>query len=496
MISQMALVPLYLSHWNVVTYGIWLAILSLTNLMITLDFGHQEFLAYEFLRIGRNNPSELSKYLWSGAATGILISIGQILLIAIFLATGVLPYLLGQSQHAGMIDPELVHAAGIIVLFQSASWLISNSISGLFFRALAPYGYFPRMAWWTLLNTVASAVAPVVAVVMGAGLLKAGVVMTCASLILSVPMYMDLLRLLRKEGIPFSKPSLKTGYKNFSRSLAISGKGLLENARQQGARLVLAPLSGAAGLAAFSTMRTGANVALQGLNTVINPLMPELMRFLHQRDQERSEAAFGTLWFVLVALMAPAMVVLQAIMEPLYTIWTRGRVTFNPLLFATLSLSVLVYAVAQPAIAVVKGNNLLKAQLTLSAVAAVVVVGGIAALVPFMSILGAGIALLAAEIAAMVGYRMVAQRWLQANGLLWPKQHFAIAMASVWIAAAAMGAMVVLPQAKWFVLLGSLVLLAGNMWRYWQVLPDLATQHARRIVSNLPGMKKLYAPNN
>ncbi|OUJ73888.1 hypothetical protein BXP70_13025 [Hymenobacter crusticola] len=462
--------------------------------MITLDFGHQEFLAYEFLRIGRDNPSELSKFLWSGASAGILISLGQILLLIIFLLSGVLPYLLGQSQHAGLIDPELIRAAGIIVLLQSVSWLLCNSISGLLFRVLAPFGYFPRMAWWNLLTTVLSAVAPVVAVVMGAGLLTAGIVMTATSLLVAVPMYLDLLRLLRKEGIPYSKPSLKVGYKNFVRSLAISGKGLLENARQQGARLVLAPLSGAAGLAAFSTMRTGANVALQGLNTVINPLMPELMRFLHQRDQDRSEAAFGTLWFVLVALMAPAMVVLQAVMEPLYTLWTRGRVTFNPLLFATLSLSVLVYAVAQPAIAVVKGNNLLKAQLTLSAVAAVVVVGGIAALVPFMNILGAGIALLVAEVAAMVGYRVVAQRWLQSNGLLWPKHQFNIAMASVWIAAAAMGAMVVLPQAKWLILLGSSVLLAGNMWRYWHVLPDLATQHARRIASSLPGMKKLYAP--
>ncbi|GGF17776.1 hypothetical protein GCM10011383_31510 [Hymenobacter cavernae] len=491
----MALVPLYLSHWNVVTYGIWLAILSLTNLLITLDFGHQEFLAYEFLRIGRDNRPELSRFLWSGATVGLLISLGQILLVVVVLTVGVLPYLLGQSEHAGMLDPELIRAAGIILVLQSISWLICNSISGLFFRVLAPFGYFPRMAWWNLFNTVVSSIAPVVAVLMGYGLLTAGVVMTLAALITSVPMYWDLLRLLRKEGIPFSKPSFKLGYKNFLRSVAISGKGLLENARQQGARLVLAPLSGAAGLAAFSTMRTGANVALQGLNTVINPLMPELMRFLHQRDQERSEAAFGTLWFVLVALMAPAMVVLQAVIEPLYTLWTRGRVTFNPLLFATLSLSVLVYAVAQPAIAVVKGNNLLKAQLALSAVAAVVVVGGIAALVPFLGILGAGIALLAAEVAAMIGYRVVAQRWLQGNGLLWPKHHFAIALASVWIATAGMGAMIVLPQLKWLVMLGSLVLLLGNLWRYWQVLPDLATQHARRIVSNLPGMKRLYAPN-
>ena len=494
MISQMALVPLYLSHWSVVTYGVWLAVLALISVMSTLDFGHQEFLAYEFIRIGRDNRPELSKYLWSGIVMGLLISVAQILLILVFLTTGALPFLLGKSDQASTLSSGLVHDAGIVLLLQAITWLACTSISGLFFRVLAPFGYFPRMAWWTLLNIIVVSTAPVIAVIMGADLLTAGIVMTVATAIISIPLYLDLLRLLRREGIPFSKPSFKLGYKNFVLSLAVSGKGLLENARQQGARLVLAPLSGAAGLTAFSTMRTGANVALQGLNTVINPLMPELMRFLHQRDQARSEAAFGTLWFVLVAVMAPAMVVLQAVIEPLYTLWTRGRVPFNPTLFATLSLSVLVFAVVQPAIAVVKGNNLLKAQLALSALAAVIVIGGIGVLVPFMGILGAGIALLAAEIAAMIGYRMVAQRWLLQNGLLWPKRHFAIANASVLIAAAAMGAMIVLPQLKWVVLLASLVLLMGNLWRYWQVLPELATQHARRIMSNLPGMKRLYAP--
>lgn len=490
MVSQIVLVPLYLSHWSVETYGIWLAIQALVSVMSTIDFGHQEFLGYEFLRIGRDNREELSKYIWSGISVGLLISVVQILLILAFLALGVLPTLLGKLEVKNTI---LLHEAGLVLLLQGITWLVSTSITGLLFRALAPFGYYPRMIWWGLIGYVITALAPIIAVVSGGTLLTAGIVAAIASVVVSLPVYMDLFRLLRKEQIHFARPSIRLGYQNFIRSLAISGKGLLENARQQGARLVMSPLAGVAGLTAFSTMRTGANVSLQGLNTVINPLMPELMRFLHQRDQARSEAAFGTVWFVLVAIMAPAMVVLQAMIEPLYLMWTRGQIPFDPLLFATLSLSVLVYAAAQPAIAVVKGNNILKAQLGLSALAAVIVVGGIFVFVPMLGILGGGISLLLAEVAAMLGYKIMAQRWLQANGLAWPRHHFFIALTSVVIATASLGVMVWLPGAKWLIVSGALLLLYANLWRYWQALPLLATQHALRIVSALPGFKRLYS---
>ncbi|MVN77240.1 hypothetical protein GO988_12970 [Hymenobacter sp. HMF4947] len=489
MISQMALVPIYLSHWSVVTYGIWLAIQALVSIASTLDFGHQEFLGYEFLRIGRDNRPELSKYLWSGASVGLLISLGQLALLIGFLATGILPSLLGKADS---MDPALIREAGLVLVLQGIAWLLSTSITGLVFRALAPFGYYPRMAWWNLCSSIVSGLAPVVAVVLGADLLLAGWVMAITTVVLSIPIYIDLFRLLRREQIPFCKPSAKLGAHNFLHSLAVSGKWLLENARQQGVRVVLAPLAGAAGLTAFSTMRTGANVALQGLNTVVNPLMPELMRFLHQRDQTKIESAFGTVWFVLVAVLAPAVVLVQAFVEPLYLLWTRGRVPFNPLLFASLSLSVLVYAVAQPGIAVVKGNNLLKPQLLLSTIAALLVVGGVYVLVPRFGILGAGMALVAAEVAAAFGYRRVALRWLQQHELQWPKRHFLIASTSVGIAALAMGALVVFPQAKWLVLSLAMLLLLGNLWRYWQALPTLATQHAIRIMSGLPGIKQVY----
>ncbi len=490
MLSQLVLVPLYLSYWTVETYGIWLAVHALANVLCTLDFGHQTFLEYEFLRIGKDQPAELSKHLSSGIFIGICLSIFQALLIIILIVSGMLPTLFGEFKLA---NQSILHDAGIVLLLQGITWLICTSTTGLFTRALAPFGYYPRMSWWEVLNATLSIFAPVVAVVLGANLLITSLVAAGATIVCNCFQYCDIFHLFLKEQINISTPSLRLGLKNLLYSFIISGRNLLENVRQQGVRLILTPLSSATGLAAFSTIRTGANVALQGMATVSNPLMPELMRFLHQRDQKRIDSAFGTVWIVVVALLAPAVVMLQAFIKPLYFIWTRGQVPFNPWLFATLSQAVLIYASAQPAIAVVKGNNLLKPQFSISALAAIVVIGGMWILVPDVGILGAGVSLLIAEVIAAAGYNVVASRWMMHAGLSWPSNHFHIVSASVWIAAAAMGAMIWLPDAKWFILIGSLLLLFWNVRRYWLVLPEIATERVRKMIVTFSKAKKKFA---
>jgi len=489
MVSQLALVPIYLNFWSVETYGVWLAIQALVAIMTMIDLGHQTYLGYEFLRFGRNDLKELSRYLWSGVSIGMGIGTLQILLILILIHTGALPYLLGDNQ---VQQQTIITDAGTVLLLQGIVWLIASSTGGLLLRALEPYGYFPRMAWWGVCSTFVQNVAPAVAVFFGAGLLTAGIVLAVASLIANIPIFMDMFYLMRKEGIRFSVPSLKLGYKNFLRSTAVAGKLLLENARQQGVRIVLAPMSGAASLAAFSTMRTGSNVALQGLNTITNPLMPDLMRYLHSRDQVHSVAAFGTVWIVVVALLAPAVVILQAFVEPLFSLWTQGLIPFDPSLFALLSLSVLIYAVVQPAMAVVLGNNLIRQQLVLSVLAAITVIGVMIILVPLMGILGAGVALLLGELIAAVGYTVSATQWLKQNTLSWPRSLFYTAAASVGIACVSMFSMIFVPSMKWILLVVSLLLLLWNLWRFWGKLPLVVTQRAKNIISRLPILKKLF----
>ena len=480
MSAQILLVPLYLSFWDAATYGLWLAVLSFSSLLSAFDLGFQEYMNYEFLKLGGQLPKKMSKLLSSGMMVAIVLGLIQIAVVLLIYWLDVLPMIfkdLGSSLRGKAIQ------AFYVLFIQSIVWLLCNTAGGLLNRIMATYGYYPRMAWWGVVTNTMLLVSPAIAVVFGADLLTAGIVMGAAKVAFDIPVWFDMLRLLKKHKVKLVKPSFELGWSSFCRSTNLSATGFLENVRQQGARLIMSPIIGATGIAVFSTIRTGSNVALQGLRTIINPLMPELMTFLHKRDQERTEVAFSTLWVVTIAVIAPCLLVVQTFMPIIYHAWTRGKLSFDSWLFALLSLSVLIYALSQPGIAVVKGNNLLKPQLMIYIMSAIIAVLGIFILVPVYGIKGAGMALLLSEIAASVAFTKIAGKWLEDAGLRWPQRGFRIALSSVALTSLGLVAMIISPKYELLTLCIFLLLLGYNFYRYWLTLPQLAVVKAKAILS-------------
>lgn len=488
MFSQLLLVPIYLSYWDVKTYGVWIATQALVSVLSTLNQGHQTYLEFEFLKQGKDKPAQVSFTLWSGFWVALILGSIEVLSVIGLIVLGAVGGLLETSN---VMDSSLIFQAQATLLLQMISWMLITSLGGLFVRVLSPFGYYPRMSWWGVWAAILTAGVPVIAVSFGANLLQAGIALVAATIMYAIPQYYDIYRLLKREGLLYKGSSLKSGLKNLRFSLIISARSLLENARQQGVRVILAPLSGATALVAFSTMRTGANIVLQGLNTITSPLMPELMRFLNKKDQDRTEASFGTVWFVVLTLLAPGVLILQWCVEPLYIKWTKGLVEFNPILFALLSLGVLVFAVAQPAMAVMRGNNLVRSQFLITLIAAIIVVGGMFILVPMYGITGAGISLLSAEIAATTGYRIVAKNWLKKNGLEWPQKSSRIALTGVWITALAMFGMIQFHSLRGFICIGGLLLLFIATRLYWKSSPLLVREKASKIFARIPGVTKM-----
>jgi len=296
--------------------------------------------------------------------------------------------------------------------------------------------------------------------------------------------FLAMAHIVRRQGFGVTRPTIGLGFVQGFRSLWLMARSLAEMARQQGSRIILAPLAGVADMAAFATMRTGANFALQGLNTVTSPVMPELMRFLAARDQARTESAFAIVWLMLCAVLAPAIVVVQWLAPALFPLWTHGKIAFDPWLFGMLSLGVSLFALAQPAAAVLQGNNILRAQLGISVVAAVVAVGGMALLVPLMGVRGAGLALLAAELTSLTACVWMAQKWLQQQAMRWPWKAFGAAAAAVPVTALGMVALQLLPAGLTLTGLAVVLVLQGLIaLLYWRNLPALARRRAASLLA-------------
>lgn len=491
LLIQIVLVPVYLTYWNKETYGIWLAFQAMVGLTQIIDVSYQSFLCYEFLRMGSHNRNSIAKLFSSSLPVGIIIGLFDlIVLLGVLVFVRHWPSWLG---HPTFLDSNIFQEVAIALIAQSIAWLLCGTVGGIAGKVVLPFGHYPRMAWWTVAIALVTGIIPVIAVVCGAGILGAGIAYAASIIAYNIPLFLDLWKLMRREGLSLVKPDIFLGLNMFRRSQILTLKSLLEMLRQQGARLILAPLAGASALAAFSTMRTGANIALQGLGTITNPLMPELMRFLNQRDQARTEAAFSTIWVVVVAALAPSVVLLQVIVAPLFKIWTHGKIPLDPVLFALLSLGVLVYAAAQPAMAVVQGNNLLRPQLILSGIAGGIVVAGMFVLVPKIGILGAGWSLLIGEIAAAIGYVKVAAAWLNKNNLNWPGKAFRRIIVSILVAGIAMLGIALLPKWHFVFLVVGLVMLAFIFRSYWRHLPDLLKHRMATLIAKLPGGRRFCA---
>jgi O-antigen/teichoic acid export membrane protein len=408
---QLASVPIFLTYWTPAEYGVWLVISSLTPYLTAIDMGHQNYLAYEFIKAKDNE--KLARLFTSSLAAGLVMGVLAIFVTACLVWTGAISGLLGRA------DATLASQAGLVLILQSIAWLITGSCGGLLGRAIVRLGHYPRTAWWGVIVAIVTGVAPLIGVALHGDVLSAGLWLVGATLLINIPLLIDFMRVWLRDA-SFPAPDLKLALRNALMSLGVTGRDFLNQLRQQGIRLILAPVVGVAQMTAFSTTRTGANVALQGLNSIMGPFEPELLGFLRNRDQLRVETALSVTWALVVYLIGPGLVAAQLAMPLLFETWTRGRIALDPLLFAILSASVAVFAYAQTATTVVRGNNMVRVQLIVSIVTAAATLLGLYLMVKPLGLRGAGLALLLAEICSCVIYQAIAADWMNKNDLKWP----------------------------------------------------------------------------
>jgi O-antigen/teichoic acid export membrane protein len=478
-VTQILLVPVFLSHWSVKVYGCWLIVQTVVGLASLMSAGVHSYAGFEFLKIGDRKPHESRRLFYSALPCLLLVSTLELAVLSGLIYYGVIR---GVFDADRSIDATLLHQAELSLVLYSVCWLVASSAGGLAGRAVAPYGYFPRMTWWAVLLALLQALASGVAVALGAGLLQTVAWITVATVAANVPIHWDMWRIFRQQALYPVKPDWKLGFRVVTHSFAVSFSAVVDIGRQQGVRIFLGALLGVTEMAEFSTTRTLGNISMQGIGTVTNPIMPELMRFLRDRDAARTKAAIGFVWFFAVVLLAPLLVALQWITPRIYVVWTRGKITYDPALFALFSATLLLFALARPPLAVLQGNNLLKVQLGISVSVSVIALAGILLFTRSFGTHGAAVSLLLAELVGTTLSVAYGVRWLHRNEIGFPWRLFLITLLAMLVADVAIYFMVWLPAAQLYILMLSLAaggLIAGLFIR---ALPAAALARVSRFL--------------
>jgi O-antigen/teichoic acid export membrane protein len=415
--TQIFLVPVFLSAWDASTYGVWLLLLAMLGALNLLALSYHDYVGFELLKVG-NSRNKISYLISSSLPINILISF-MIFGIAILIYLGNIgTYINLDEKNNQLLSTSL--------LITSLFLMFTTNISGFLERWLIPFGYYPFFAWVRVYRMGVTAVVPAIVAFLGGDLVEAVIAMSIADLSFHIALYWVVYRTCKKNRYYLIKPRALVGLKIWGRSTGLLLRYIIDLSRQMGVRIVMAPLVPIHQITAFATIRTGANISLQGMQSISGAILPELMRFVRDKDLIKVESIFTVFWMMVIFFMVPGILLIQPIMPIFFDFWTLGKVEFNPELFASLSLSVLVFAIAMPFEAIIRGQNLIKTQIIIASIAAFITILGIHIFVPIYGIEATGYCLFISELISLGLYLICVNRWMVQNSLTYPKKELFI----------------------------------------------------------------------
>jgi O-antigen/teichoic acid export membrane protein len=473
--------PLLLTAWDNATYGIWMTILSTQTLFTCLDQGHQAFLGSEFNMLVVADRHRLQEVLASALQFTLWLGCIEILTVSLLAAGGWLAPLTG----VGTGDAARYHV-DVCLAVLVADGIISGSAAGIVARLYTSFGQFVRGSIWGLVLRMVLFAVTVTTALLGGSLLAVCVTTSAFHVLLMVIIMVDL-RKRTDEVYPWWKGgSLRKGIKNFVTSFTLTGSNLLEQFSYNGLVLIVARQLGPAVVPVFTTLRTIANAAQQGGAILLQPLQPDLARYHVKREPAKIIACFDSYWFLLLAGTVVIMMVVPYV-ETLHRFWTRGRLPFDWSLFACIGWAVLARVIQTPVQWYFSSVNALRPQVLIAALRAGLTLGAAAWLIPHWGLIGAGFALVIAEVfASLIVTFVLARGSLARLGGHLPFHHLVFAFAPAGIAGVAFAAIVWLgtPRSSWPAWIAVLVLVPFAI-RAWSNLPvevkrrvgDLAASH-------------------
>lgn len=328
-------VPVLLHFWNVEQYGIWMAIGAAASLVTALDIGHQSFVGNLLNCYWIDNKKKLRVVL----ASGVLIAIG---IATIEMAVGILLIIFGRAEWLSG-SSHLVpgdNSFRIAFLAYLVFWVANGSVGGILVRLYQPAGFFARSQILGMIYRLAGFIALVVAAASGASIAIAMLAQIGAWVLCNLFTFWDIRRKF-PEYYPWWRGSdLMLGFHNFKSSLVLTINGLFDQLTSSGLVLLVAGVLLPVEVAVFTTIRTVANTALQGISVLLFPIMPDVVRYHYNREHHKITAVFSVSWCVASSLVCIGFSAGAPFIEPLYRIWTRKTLPFDPALFSLVAVAV------------------------------------------------------------------------------------------------------------------------------------------------------------
>lgn len=389
---QLVSVPVCLRFWGQETYGLWLALLALANVVRTLESGFTAYVGNELnLLYHRDQPalrSTLASALW-----------GAILVAAIELLVGVLIVVSGALAGLLGIPEEVAREgrAGLALVLMLIGFVSTGPYLGVVNRLLIPAGMLHQSTWWFMGLQITQTASLVAAASLGFSLTEAAVLFSAAQAAIHVASAIYIARKLPQFFPWWTHSTWASGLRDFFRSGVMVGANLLTQAATNGVVMLVSGGLGAAAVPAFTTVRTLTNLWSSVGQVLLSPLFPEIVRYHAQNDAKKLVAAVETHWLIANCVVNFSILACLPFIDDAYRLWTDGRVALEPALLSTLLLAVVVATPGSLIALYLTGINDLRAVTVLFAVRGLVPLAAGLALLRPLGVVGVGVGVVLGE---------------------------------------------------------------------------------------------------
>lgn len=423
---QILLVPIYLKYWGSQVYGLWLLFLAVWAITIIPQTSYLIYTGFEILKKAKDK-SYVNDIMTSVLIISIILSFFPLVISAILMY--VLPNGFLSLDHSQTI------LLGKLVLIYSIGYILSISVHSVIEKWLIPYGFNPYFAWFRVYKLLVTYTVAILLVVNNFDIISTVIGMITADILLHFCSFIFLRKKLSENDLKLSNNySLYNGLIFLKKSTWLMFKYLLDSIRNVGVRVLLAANITTDQIALFSTLRTPANIILQGVNSIAFSIQPELM--LSIRDQEYNKVyIYNTiLWLFLSLIIIPLIIIIQIFMPNIFKLWTLGMMEFDSNIFAIFSIIALLYGIYSPMESIIKGNNLVKILAFSSFISSFILILLIIVTTKEFGILGAALSLLTSEFFIFTIYLFYSYKWMRTNNFKTPYKHFFLMMSNFFIA--------------------------------------------------------------
>ena len=370
--------PIYLSFWSLELYGIWVFIFSLVSLINLPTSNYLEYLQNEFLRNGTKNKLGISKIIFGSISIILLIKFFTLIIFLI-----IIKYY--PNFEFININQKYFDILKISIFFLIASDIIA-CVVGVLHRALYPFNYYPKIQWIGLIIVLLIPTVQIIGLFYGFEIIELSIATFVIGNLLNFFYLIYTITLVKEIKIKYKGFYFNKNLKHFFNSFYLLLGNVAHLLKNEGSRIVILPFVGTVQLVTYVTIRTANNFMKQLFSSFSNSFLMEYADNINKKNKKKFINSYKIYYLILNSLFGANFGADSA--SDLFQIWTKNKIEFDPILFASITAAFLIMIFYTPGFLVIQSKNLFKEDLKISIITSILFIISFMTLVNEYSING------------------------------------------------------------------------------------------------------------